>query len=195
MTQQPPSRSIAAVAHHEAGHAVATIAAFRTAKWLPRRRPSVLVRSICLDPDTHTGHCISVDIFNPSTNHPPRLIQSQIAIHLAGGLAEAASAAEFATAADALAFAKDHCGMDVDLSRAVALLEPEQTLEAAAAHTVDLLAAYWPAVTALANALLDEGCIEGERVEEIVVAAMSAGHSDLDHRDVAATLVQANVQD
>jgi len=142
----------AAVAHHEAGHAVATVAAFRMA----RRRPAVLVRRLEI---TNGGHCVSMS--------SPRM-RSQIAIHLAGGLAESIH-----RGVPCLEFAVAHCGMAVDLMRAKAVAARcTGTLAQHADDTLALLEASWPAVTALATVLLEAGRIEGGRVEEIVVAAV-----------------------
>ncbi len=40
-------------------------------------------------------------------------------------------------------------------------------------RALDMLTEHWPAVEAVAMALLDQGRVEGERVEEIVVEAMA----------------------
>jgi len=37
---------VSAVAHHEAGHAVATVLAFRNTKWLPPPPPTLAVRYV-----------------------------------------------------------------------------------------------------------------------------------------------------
>src|SRR5579864_5921503 len=75
----------AAIAHHEAGHAVAVVAAFRAAVWLPKPRPSVLVRKVEIAQDAAgewIGRCVAMDIY--STGHVRRkpLMRSLIAIHL-----------------------------------------------------------------------------------------------------------------
>ena len=41
-----------------------------------------------------------------------------------------------------------------------------------------MLTAHWPAVTALAHALIEEGRVEGEDVERIVDSACSWGEAD-----------------
>ena len=133
-TMDPPAKS--SVAFHESGHAVATVAAFQMAKWLPRPRPSVLVRRVEITQDAAgewTGHCVATNIY--STGWPRHriasryrpLMQSQITIHLAGGLAEAAHRG--VRRKDAiLAYAMDHCCMDEDMTRARAVLDDLNSL-------------------------------------------------------------------
>ena len=44
-----------AAAYHEAGHAVATVLAFRDAAWLPHPMPPLLVRHVEITEDTGNG--------------------------------------------------------------------------------------------------------------------------------------------
>jgi len=39
ITRLSPAEFVAAIAHHEAGHAVAAVMAYRDAKWLPKPPP------------------------------------------------------------------------------------------------------------------------------------------------------------
>jgi len=84
-----PARELAA--HHEAGHAVATVLAFRNAVWLPKPPPRLPVQFIEIY-DDGGGNCESSNIY--SSRWPcavPRyrpLMEAQVTIHLAGGIAE-----------------------------------------------------------------------------------------------------------
>jgi hypothetical protein len=58
---------LVSTAHHEAGHAVATVLAFRDAKWLPAPRPPMPVRYVEItenSPGEWTGNCQSRDIYS-----------------------------------------------------------------------------------------------------------------------------------
>jgi hypothetical protein len=94
----PSPELVSAIAHHEAGHAVATVLAFRTAAWLPKPLPPFLVRYVEITEDTPgqwNGSCVGTNIYSVAWDiaciAPPfrDLMQRQITIHLAGGIAEA----------------------------------------------------------------------------------------------------------
>ena len=175
----------AAIAHHEAGHAVAAVLAFRMAEWLPMPRPPVLVRRVEImeDAGKWTGNCTATSVY--STKWPKHrivaryrpLMEAQIGIHLGGGIAEAAHRGE-RRKDEILKFAMDHCEMDADLTRARVVLADLNSLgrkydeQFFAKRTRTLLVMVWPSVEALAMELLDKGVVEGARVEEIVISAM-----------------------
>jgi hypothetical protein len=118
MTPEP-----VAVAHHESGHAVAAILAFRDAKWLPRSPPSVRVRSVEIAEDAPgrwIGNCVATNIFSTSwpsqirITEPFRdLMERQIIIHFAGGVAEAIPRGE-RRRGEVLQYAKANCSADAD---------------------------------------------------------------------------------
>ena len=125
MPDEPPEA--VSIAHHEAGHAVATVLAFRDAAWLPKPMPPLLVRSIQITEDAPgqwNGGCVATNIY--STRWPidaiaPRyrpLMEAQGVIELAGGVAEAICRGERRKHA-VLAFAESNCSIDVDRERAV----------------------------------------------------------------------------
>jgi hypothetical protein len=61
------SPSVSAIAHHEAGHAVATVLAFRNAAWLPNPPPPLPVRYIEIEettPGRWSGVCVSSSIYS-----------------------------------------------------------------------------------------------------------------------------------
>jgi hypothetical protein len=126
----PARIMVSAIAFHEAGHAVAVVQTFRNAAWLPRRPPSLLVRSIGITEHASglwSGDCMARDIY--STTWPLEciaqryrpLMETRVTIELAGGLAEAVYCGE-RRAREALAFAELHCSIDDDLTRAAPVL-------------------------------------------------------------------------
>ena len=176
------------VAFHESGHATAAVLAFRMAQWLPRPRPAVLVRRVEITQDTGEwrGHCVATNVYSVAwprhrlaSRYKP-LMQSQVSIHLAGGLAEAAHRGVRRKNA-ILAYALDHCDMDEDMLRARVVLDDLNALARCskydeqhfAGRTRVLLALFWPAVEAVAAALIEHGRVEGEAVEQIVIEAMA----------------------
>ena len=82
-----------AAAVHESGHAVAVVTAFRTAKWLPRSAPPLPVRYVEIT-ENGSGHCAAMNIYSATWDISviaPRyrpLMEAQVCIHLAGGIAE-----------------------------------------------------------------------------------------------------------
>ena len=183
-----PSPELVSAAFHEAGHAVATVLAFRTAKWLPKPMPRLPVRYIEITDATagETGSCISADIYSMKWDISvlvPRyrpLMEAQVVIELAGGIAEAIFRG-VRSRHEVLAFAESNCEMDADLERAAPVLrdlwrvtlypfEPRDFV----GRTLEMLLANWPAVEALAEALIEDGRIEGEDVERIIDRSMSS---------------------
>lgn len=72
-------------------------------------------------------------------------------------------------------FAKSYCSIDADLTRAAAVLGDLFRLTGVrydaqrfAERALAVVLAHWPAVEALASALIEDRRIEGERVERII---------------------------
>ena len=104
-------------------------------------------------------------------------MERQVCIHLSGGISEAILRG-VRGGREALRFAESSMG--VDLTKAEEVLRDIFRLtgyrvgpQHYADRTLDTLTEHWPAVEAMAMALLDQGRIEGERVEQIVVEAMA----------------------
>ena len=151
--------------------------AFRDAAWLPNPMPPVLVRSVEIaecTPGQWVGNCVGTNIYSAEWDIAciaPRfrpLMEAQVVIHLAGGVAEAIFRGE-RRAREALAFAVNHCSMDTDLERAAAVLGDLRRLtgyrldaQHFAERTLALLLTNWCAVEALASALVVSKRIEGE---------------------------------
>lgn len=181
-----PSLELVSTAYHEAGHAIAITMAFRTAKWLPYPPPLPPVKFVeIIDHGSGRlgGNCFGADIYSvrwpvKSIAEPFRdLMESQVVIELAGGIAEACHRGERRRRA-ILAFAESHCAIDADLERAAAVLGDLFRLTGVrydaqpfAERALALLSANWCAVTALASALVEDRRIEGDRVEAIIDAA------------------------
>jgi hypothetical protein len=115
-------------AYHEAGHCIATLLAFRDAKWLPRPMPRSLIGYVEIvedAPGQWSGNCVSQDIYSPNWSidrltEPYRpLMEWQVVIELAGGLAEAIHRGE---RNEPLWFATRHCGTGTDRRRATSVL-------------------------------------------------------------------------
>ena len=184
-TSQPRHRSPspAAVAHHEASHALAIMLAFRHAPWLPAPRPARAIHYVEIAPDPC---CVGLDIFSRrhwSDKHDQRcidLMQRQAGIHLAGGIGQAVHLGE-TRRVEVLRCAKANGGMGVDLERAEAVLADLSKLTGRpvdlqffAERTLAVLLTHWSAVTALASALLEHRRIEGAEVSRIIDRAMRA---------------------
>ena len=173
-------------AFHESGHAVAIVAAFRDAAWLPKPAPEVLVRYVEITEDTTpgqwTGIAAGTSIYSttwPEHRIAPRyvnLMRAQVCVHLAGSIAEACHRGE-RRRKEILAFAKAHCHLDADLQLATGVLADLRRLrrydeQAIIDHTLATMLAYWPAVEAVAQALVENKRIEGGEVERIIDAAL-----------------------
>jgi hypothetical protein len=129
------------------------------------------------------GSCISPDIY--STRWPigciaepyRDLMEWQVVVELAGGIAEAIHRGERRKQA-VLAFAESNCNTDVDLKRAAAVLADLRRLtgrrydeQRFAGRALALLLTHWAAVDALAFELIEKRRVEGERVEAIIAGA------------------------
>ena len=183
------------VAHHEAGHALAAVLGFRTARWLPYPPPKPRVRSVEIveSGGRWSGHCIATNIFSTRwsskrvSQRYRDLMERQIAVHLSGGLAEAAFRGE-QRMEEILQFATRHCGTDVDLQLAAPVLadlsrvagDGQQRL---AERALASLLAHWPAVEALAQALIAERRNEGVWVERIIDNSLIGRRADAEVAD------------
>ena len=97
----PSPELLSAVAHHEAGHALAIVLAFRDAAWLPRPPPPVLVNYVEItdSPAGWSGNCFAPNVYSVrwpidviAERYRP-LMEAQVVIELSGGIAEAVFAA------------------------------------------------------------------------------------------------------
>ena len=183
MYRRTPSLELVSTAYYEAGHAVAIVAAFRNAGWLPRAPPALPVRCVEITEEASgqwSGCCFGSDIYSmkwPIECIAPRyrdLMERQVVIELAGGIAEAIFRGE-RRGREVLAFAMRHCDMDGDLQRAADVLaelrrltgylfEPRDFVD----RSLTMMLEHWLAVTALATELVDDRRIEGDRVEQII---------------------------
>jgi hypothetical protein len=185
--RRTPSPELISPTYHEAGH-VATVLAFRRARWLPYERqrcPSD--RAIAEDtPGQWGGACVGLDIYSMKWDLAcvaPRyrdLMEAQVVIHLAGGIAEAIHRG-VCSRQEVLRFAEANCEADADMEQARAVLGDLFRVTAYrfeardfAGRTLEMLLAHWPAVEALAEALIEDGRIEGEDVERIIDRSMSS---------------------
>jgi hypothetical protein len=172
-----------AAAYHEAGHAVATMLAFRTAR-LPMRPPKRIIKFIEITAEGSNaqwgGLCFGPNIY--AIEWPEGRIdwkyheamEWQIVIDLAGGIAEAISRGE-RRKKEIFWFAAFNCACGDDLKSAAAVLADLRKLTGHrygerrfAERARDLLLANWSAVDALASALVDVERIDGDQVEKIV---------------------------
>ena len=187
--RRTPSPELAAAAHHESGHCIAILQAFRTAAWLPRQAPQFPVRFVQIEevaPGEWVGDCTGANIY--STEWPVDvlvkpyrdLMERQTVIHLAGGVSEAVFRGE-RRRGEVLAFATRHCCIDADLEQARAVLGDlfrvtgyRFRAEDFVDRTLAMLSANWCSVTALAEALIERRRIEGAEVEEIIHSIGSA---------------------
>lgn len=102
------------------------------------------------------------------------LMEWQIVIELAGGIAEAIRRGE-RRRREVMWFAAINCNIAVDLEQATAVLADLRELTGRRYGTQRfterpraLLLTHWPAVEARASALIENRHIEGERVEQII---------------------------
>ena len=177
----PSPELLSAVAHHESGHAVAIVRAFRDAAWLPNPMPPLLVRSVEIAESTlgqWIGNCFGTNVYSAewdiSCIAPPfrPLMEAQVCIHLSGGISEAILCG-VRGGREALRFAESSTG--VDLTKAEEVLRDIFRLtgyrvgpQHYADRTLTMLLEHWPAIEALAMELVDDRRIEGRRVERII---------------------------
>jgi len=173
-----------AVAHHESGHAVAAVLAFRRARWLPRSPPRLPVR-YCEIGANGTGTTAAKNIYCPTwpidvlvPRYRP-LMEAQVCIYLAGGVAEAIHRCGPRSGRELWSVAESCCAVDGDLQRVADVFGDLRRLtgydlypQHFADRTAEMLLTHWCAVEALAAALVDERRMEGRRVERIVVEAI-----------------------
>jgi hypothetical protein len=183
MTELPVLAPKTAAAYHEAGHAVATMLAFRTAR-LPMRPPERIIKYIEITVEGSNaqwdGLCFGPNIY--AVQWPEARIdwiyreamEWQIMIDLAGGIAEAISRGE-RRKKKVFWFAVFNCGCRDDLKTAAAVVADLRKLTGRqhgerrfGERVFALLLAYWAAVDALASALVDAERIEGDQIEKIV---------------------------
>jgi hypothetical protein len=180
-----PIASQNAAAHHQAGHAVATVIAFRTAR-LPMPPPMPVIKLVEITAGTNPPHQWGGQCFGPNiyaTEWPSTTIdliyrdamEWQIVIDQAGGIAEAIHRGE-RRIKKVMHFATVNCSCGDDLANISAVLADLRTLtgrrhrgvQGFAERTLKLLLANWRAVEALAASLVRAGRIEGGKVERIV---------------------------
>ena len=127
---------LAAAAHHESGHALATVMSFREAVWLPQPAPLMPVRFIEVSEDGQ-GNCVGTNIYSATWDVSviqPRfrpLMESQVIIHLSGGVSEAILCG-VRGGRDALRFAESSMGADLTKVEGAKLLVAISGMEAAA---------------------------------------------------------------
>ena len=133
------------------------------------------------------GTCAALDIYSVKWPidvliAPFRdLMERQVTIHLAGGIAEAIHHG-VRRGREALRFAEAH--MEMDLTKAEPVLRDVFRVtgydvgpQHYADRTLLILEAHWPAVTALAAALIENGRIEGKDVERIIDRSIGSAWS------------------
>jgi hypothetical protein len=160
-------------------HGLAAVLAFRTAAWLPYPPPPLPLRYIEITEELG-GSCVAANIYSTQWSvdciAPPYrpLMEAQLVIELAGGVAEAVHRGE-GRAREVLRFARLHCCIDEHLERAAAVLGDLRRLtghrydaQAFAERTLALMLDNWRAVTALAAALVERRRVAGEDVERII---------------------------
>ena len=156
-----PPPEVVSAAYDESGHALATVTAFRDAAWLPFPPPPLLVQHVEIAQNASgqwNGYCRSKCVYSVQwleNRIGPRyrdLMERQIVIHLAGGVAESIQRGERRPHA-VLSFATRHCSVEIDLKHAAAVLSDLRRITGRrfdAQHfverTVALLTAHWPAV-------------------------------------------------
>jgi hypothetical protein len=190
--------SLQAAAYHEAGHVVAQVVTYRTVLF-PRPKPSPLILYVEIveeAPNRWVGCFVGPLLYHQSWLEDSQLMDKydgliayQAVILLAGGIAQAIWSGE-RTADDAFRVALSHGGMDEefedtdgDLERILNAMddlskvtggyyEPKDVAE----PTYSLLLKHWPAVEALAAALVKTNRIDGGAVEAIIDDAMRIAH-------------------
>lgn len=172
---------LAAIAHHEAGHAVANVLAYREAHLPPSLRPSVKYASILREDDGKaSGICFGSSVYRPEyASSLPNwrwqdAMEWQIVIDLAGGVAEAIHRGEYRQR-EMFWFVLLNCGTEQDLENAEAVCADLQALtgrryglQRFVRRALKLLLANRPAVKAIAAALIRDRYIDGSEIEREV---------------------------
>ena len=176
--------TLRSAAHHEAGHAVMAVVAFRTAKFLTNPS-SPLIGFVEIGPSTQKN--VWAGLVERSSIYPDKwpaykritwdhrdAMEWEITVYLAGGIAEAIYRGE-RRKKHVLRFAMLNSGCDEDCASIAAVLADLRKLtgrrhgeQRFAERALALLLKHWPAVEALALALIDQGHIKGDEVEAII---------------------------
>jgi hypothetical protein len=190
-----PLSQLSCASYHEAGHGVATLLGFRTVR-SPMPAPPIPVELIEIytpeKPHPYLraeGKNYGISTYAPEWPAERRIapewreaMEWHIVIMLAGGIAEAIARGE-RRKRQVLPFAIAHCGCRTDRVQVAKTLDDLHVLtgrryseQRFADRTRALLLAYWPAVRALAEALIEAKRLEGEQIEEIVKPYLSSSN-------------------
>ena len=170
--------SCSRASYHESGHAIAIVAAFRDARWLPGPMPSPLIRSVEITEHSDgqwTGLTRAAGIYpqNSLDRLTPRyaaLAEASVMTHLAGGICEALALGE---RHQVLQYARDHCGIGIDLQQCTGCADDLRRLglydeQQLVARTRRMLLANWVSIERVAEALTTHRRIDGHHVEAII---------------------------
>jgi hypothetical protein len=173
----------AAIAYHEAGHAVATVLAFERVR-SPNLPPPPPIKHVSILEDAAgkwSGICFGPQVY--TTQWPDTRIggqwrdamEWQLVIDAAGGIAEAIHRGE-RNKRDMMWFAIFNCGTDGDLENMEAILTDlrrltgrRHTLQRFYERACVLLREHWAAVERIAAALIESDHVGGDRVCELVI--------------------------
>jgi hypothetical protein len=174
----------ATVAFHEAGHALASVLAFRAIGSGRRAIKYVEISEGEMPAGQWSGSCHGPDIYSPAwpvariAPQNRRKMEWQIVIDLAGPIAEAVARGE-RRKKYAGTFALFYFGSSEDFSHAgkviddlCALTKRRQALRRFEQRALAVVLAHWPAVSMLAAALIEAGRLDGDQVEQIVTAGV-----------------------
>jgi hypothetical protein len=172
----------AAIAYHEAGHAVAHVMAYREAH-LPDLKPAPSVkyaRIIREDVGKASGICYGSRVYRPE--YAARLpdwrwghaMEWEIVINMAGGVAEAIYRGE-RRQREVMWFALMNCGTEGDLDDAEVVLADlnrltrrRYGLQRFTIRALKLLLANWDAVEVIAATLIRDQHVDGAEIERAV---------------------------
>ena len=115
-------------------------------------------------------------------------MSAQIGVEIAGGVAESLHRCGIRHGRELWSFAESCCAVDGDLERIAAVLGDLRRLtgyryrpEEFAEPTATMLLEHWPAVSALARALVAERRIEGDEVEAIIDRSLRLSRTSGEH--------------
>src|SRR4029077_11474929 len=171
----------AAIAYHEAGHAVANVLAYREAHLPKTSGPSVKYASLIREADGKaSGICFGAQVWHPryAVMCPDwdwaDAMGWEIVSLMAGGVAEAIHRGE-RRQCEVMWFALFNCGTDGDLDDAEATLADlnrltgrRYGLQRFAVRALKLLLANWDAVETIAAVLIRDQFIGGAEIEQAV---------------------------
>lgn len=176
---------LAAIAYHEAGHAVAYVLAYRNVH-LPPLNPPPSVKHVSIvrqEDGKFGGLCFGSNVYRPeyAANLPQwpwqHAMEWQIMMNMAGGVAEAIHRGE-RRQRHVMWFALFDCGTESDLENAEKVLADLRELTGSrydlqrfVVQTLKLLLEHWPAVDALALRLIEARRVEGDELLRIVTEA------------------------